>query len=330
MIKSVKSIRASIHLSIWRYSYLKWKGEPLANCPSCGSSKIDRCGVRKDSAIVFECVNCGLGFLNPMPITNEIAQFYKDYYNRSDGFGYTSYTEMGDFYWLDYYMLARLKEFGIRSGSRILDIGCANGNKVLFFNKKGFQAKGIDLSEEATTFGRTKFGLDLHRTSIEDYTTQERFDAIIMLDFIEHIRNPNAWAEKVSELLKPNGVVVITTPNFILQQMVGDNWIGFNMSFEHLYFFSPNSIKSLIDRVGMKVEFETSFKSMPISSISTEDVNELSWRHSSLKKLDDLTGNRIKNLSKVLQKARDRAMPGRLAGEVNENHLLFVIARKTR
>lgn len=146
-----------------------------------------------------------------MPCPDEIARFHQDYFGRDDGIGYEIYCDIGKAYWLDYYIFARLKEAGIRPGASILDIGCANGNKVLFYRERGYRAKGIDLSEEATAYGRREHGLDLLRSSIEDYATDERFDAILMLEVIEHIRDPWVWARKVSELLRPGGLVVVTT-----------------------------------------------------------------------------------------------------------------------
>jgi 2-polyprenyl-3-methyl-5-hydroxy-6-metoxy-1,4-benzoquinol methylase len=309
---------------------LYWKGEIITKCPSCESSRIEKSGIRKDSAIVFKCNDCELGFLNPMPLPNEINEFYHDYYTRSDGIGYTTYDIIGDYSWLDYYLLTRLKEFGIYPGLMVLDIGCAYGNKVHFLRANGFQARGIDLSEEATANGRLNYGLDLQKSSLENYSTLERFDAIIMMSFIEHVRNPKIWADKVSELLKPNGVVVITTPNFSLHSKVGDKWSGFQTSFEHLYFFSPYSLRSLLDRSGIMVEFESSLKTMPIILNEGDRVHRMANIFRVLKKLDSNMEHIPKHLFGIWRKAMDRVLYNRFAGNVTENHQIFILARKAR
>lgn len=73
-----------------------------------------------------------------------------------------------------------------------------------------------------------------------------KFEVITMFDFIEHVGDPTeviGWAKRQ---LVPGGVLLMTTPRTgsVSWRTMGRQW--FHYTNEHLWYFSPNSIKSLL------------------------------------------------------------------------------------
>jgi len=248
----------------WSDVNLNRIGISLDQCPSCSSRDIRSAGHRKDGSSVSRCSGCGLGFLNPMPTESEIIDMYNDYYSRKDGIGYERYPFSEDGDDLDFLIWDVLKRF-IRKhkGMRLLDVGCAFGNRVNFFARKGFQASGLDTSVEATNFGKKSKDLDLMCVRFEDFNSKLKYDIISMIALIEHLSNPLSWALKLKEITKRGGILIIFTPNFECYDLYGEQWLGYHLSFEHVIFYNRQSISSLLGRMGFEIIWTEDVKVMP-------------------------------------------------------------------
>ncbi len=104
-------------------------------------------------------------------------------------------------------------------GKNVLDIGCIGreewiGHPQWTHQKICDVAKsvtGIDCNKEAVAIARAR-GYNIHHARYEDYYPAQKFDMIVMLDMIEHTGNQND-IHKLKRLLKPDGTILITTPN---------------------------------------------------------------------------------------------------------------------
>jgi 2-polyprenyl-3-methyl-5-hydroxy-6-metoxy-1,4-benzoquinol methylase len=97
-------------------------------------------------------------------------------------------------------------------GRRILDVGCGNGEFLNMARKEGWQAFGVELSEELSERGRADFGLNIRNADFADAELDdERYEAITMWDFLEHVLDPVAVLRRARSLLAPDGILVIFT-----------------------------------------------------------------------------------------------------------------------
>lgn len=96
---------------------------------------------------------------------------------------------------------------------RILDFGCGTGEHVTGpLAQSGYQVVGFDSHEASIAEARRRFplpNLEFTTTSITD----QRFDAIICSEVLEHLEQPAKLLIELSRLLRPGGVLVVTTPN---------------------------------------------------------------------------------------------------------------------
>jgi SAM-dependent methyltransferase len=113
---------------------------------------------------------------------------------------------------LQWWRIAQIRPY-LKRGSRVLDIGCADGALARFVTTLGGYL-GIDPgieSSRATSGGRLIKGL--FPDDLPD--AAETFDAIVMLAVLEHIpvAAQAALAEACGRHLRPGGLVLITVPS---------------------------------------------------------------------------------------------------------------------
>lgn len=108
---------------------------------------------------------------------------------------------------------------GSIKGKSVLDIGCARGYLGRTLKDKGASyVVGTDISESALIESRQVldetyvFNLDGEWPADLE---AKRFDIVIMAEVLEHVFNPVGVLKKIRRILKEEGSLIITTPNFM-------------------------------------------------------------------------------------------------------------------
>jgi 2-polyprenyl-3-methyl-5-hydroxy-6-metoxy-1,4-benzoquinol methylase len=104
------------------------------------------------------------------------------------------------------------------NNSKILDLGCGDGNLVYWFQQKGYlNSYGIDISEEQINAGRA---LGIENLILKDIhlflnTTQDTFDFIIGRDIFEHFSKQEIYdlLKAINKVLKIGGTLILQVPN---------------------------------------------------------------------------------------------------------------------
>ncbi len=132
--------------------------------------------------------------------------------------------------------------------SKLIDVGCGNGDFLKAAREAQFELSAMDKSRAIVKYIRSQ-GITSHESlsNIKPYS----FDIVTCFDVIEHTLDPNALLVEIKRILKKNGLLMLTTPNIcgISAVLLKKRWWVLGPQ-DHLVLFNPHSIKQLIEKVG--------------------------------------------------------------------------------
>jgi methionine biosynthesis protein MetW len=110
-----------------------------------------------------------------------------------------------------------LRIFSQYGFTRILDVGCGDGNFSLVLGKvcRAKEVCGIEISPKGVELAR-KNGINAFQLDIDggDFPFEDSyFDAVFCGEVIEHLFDPDHLLDEIHRVLTPEGVCVLTTPN---------------------------------------------------------------------------------------------------------------------
>ncbi len=136
----------------------------------------------------------------------------------------------------------------------LLDVGCATGLFLVEAKELGWQVAGIDVSSWAIRRTKERGITDAHEGTVFSFPGKPgNFDVVTLLDYIEHDPDPGKLLDRIHVLLKPHGLLYITTPDIggITARIFGARWWGINPL--HLTYFSRAPMRRLLERHGFEV-----------------------------------------------------------------------------
>lgn len=143
------------------------------------------------------------------------------------------------------------------SGGRILDLGCGDGLFMTMLKKKGVDCVGVDISPEAVNSCIEK-GLDARLCNIESDSlpfVADEFDAVVLLDNLEHLFYPDALIEKAKRVGRQ---IIISVPNFNslparIQVLLGRVPENNRPNKGHVYWFNYNVLKNILKDSNLEI-----------------------------------------------------------------------------
>lgn len=149
-------------------------------------------------------------------------------------------------------------------GRKLLDIGCAIGTLVHYFTAQGWDARGIDICRESVAHGIARYQVELSVTDLAGAGfAAHTFDAIHASHVIEHVLAPDCWLKEIHRLLKPGGVLLLTTPNRASFQarLTGQKWRG--LTENHVQLFGKRNLLTLLTKLDFTIIRHLSWGGIP-------------------------------------------------------------------
>lgn len=230
----------------------------FVNCDYCGSDNTVPICTRPDGLKVVECTRCGLAYLNPRPNQSVVSRLYsKNYFKKEEGagparIGYADYFEISNrrtsFPELDF-----LELFQPLVGKSVLEVGCATGAVLVEAKRRGAIVTGLELSEYAAEEARKKKIPVIVGNFTSKIDILGTYDIAMAFEVVEHVQKPIEFIKQMTELIKPSGYLIISTANYRCSFRYGMKWVGFQTSFEHLYFFSDEVLFRITKSINLNL-----------------------------------------------------------------------------
>jgi 2-polyprenyl-3-methyl-5-hydroxy-6-metoxy-1,4-benzoquinol methylase len=234
---------------------------------------------------LVECSNhsCGLLWLNPMPVAEDIHEAYRNYYTHhtasSDSwlrriyravraaylkrrFGYQTgmrtllwHRALAAMVWWVPDLRVRFDSsvmwLPAKAGGRLLEVGCGRGDMLEILANLGWDAEGVDFDPRAAESARARGLRVRHGTLASCQYEDATFDAVIMSHVIEHLHDPLDVVKECYRILKPGGRLVLLTPNTgsLGHRIYGRSWLHLDPP-RHLYLFNLTILPKLADGLG--------------------------------------------------------------------------------
>ena len=170
---------------------------------------------------------------------------------------HTSYNEV-----LAHYKVKSCLEHAV--GDSLLDIACGDGMLTEIFAAHFKRVVGVDASSSHLAEARKRVpAATFHESLVEDFSCQERFDSVFMLDILEHVQDPVAVLQKAAGFLETDGRLIVHVPNCDavnrkIAVLMGtltrcDELSPFDLEIAgHRRSYNLDSLKADIERSGLK------------------------------------------------------------------------------
>lgn len=228
-----------------------------ADCLGCGGLRRDPV-FKRSLSWVTRCRSCGLVQTYPQPTPAELDEIYgSDYYA---AFGHDLRLDHS------YHALKRssadafLRNAETYAGcGRLLDVGSALGDLLIAGKSRGWEVEGLEPNrfavEQADLHlpGKTLCG-NIDEIAVGDLPWPDAsFDLITCCDVIEHLRRPDSFLEHARHLLRPGGVVIVTTIDVDCwySRLLGPRWVHYHR--DHLWYFNRRTLGELVRRAGFEI-----------------------------------------------------------------------------
>ncbi|MBI3948854.1 MAG: class I SAM-dependent methyltransferase [Acidobacteria bacterium] len=208
--------------------------------------------LQKNGYEIVQCQGCGFLYVHPRPNREELEAFYQNpiYFQGNDAYGYSAYfDEREEIQRRAMERLMMIERF-VRRG-RLLDVGCASGYFLSIAKARGWQVEGVEVSQVVAPSAEQLLDQRIHPTLDAFAAAPESFDVVTLWEYIEHVIDPRDELLRVRRLLKPDGLLALSTPN-AGQLRVRRNpgaWREFKPP-EHLGFFSVETVTRLLHACG--------------------------------------------------------------------------------
>ena len=204
-----------------------------------------------DGYDVVVCGACGAGFADGIPAQAELDAYYaersKYTYDQTGGaespYDFRRFEQIAD----------QIAASVPSTAARILDVGCATGGLLATLKQRGYKhVLGADPSPACAAAARRLHDVDVRVATLAqlaDWT--ERFDLVLLVGVLEHLREVRPAVETVTRLLAPGGLLYCAQPDVTaFADCVNAPYQQFSV--EHVNFFSVSSLNRLMSACGLE------------------------------------------------------------------------------
>jgi 2-polyprenyl-3-methyl-5-hydroxy-6-metoxy-1,4-benzoquinol methylase len=147
--------------------------------------------------------------------------------------------------------------FYLKPSDKVLDLGCGGGQFTQAISEAGYETSGADISERSLDLARKRFpGGHFFLLNPEGTipSPDEIYAAVWCSEVIEHILDVNSFLLEIRRVLKPGGVLILTTPyhgflkNLLIVLLKFDR--HFDPEGPHIRFFDRKGLERCLGKNG--------------------------------------------------------------------------------
>ncbi|VAW73184.1 hypothetical protein MNBD_GAMMA15-623 [hydrothermal vent metagenome] len=228
------------------------------NCLACGNQKLEKSNFLVGREFpLWHCTGCGFGFVEFTPEYNNENAFdeYWDDVNQKIYTQKSVVNELEDKYLVYFKKLKNVKN------KRLLDVGSGAGICVNTANQSGFDAMGVEPSENGVQLSQKTYGINVANDLLRaDDNLPRDFGVLTLWDVIEHVMDPEELINTCAAHIEEHGYLVLETPNEgalvrklvrALSRIIPQMDLRRSMYYRaHRFYFTNKAMHELLTRCG--------------------------------------------------------------------------------
>lgn len=242
--------------------------EVISPCIGCGADDADivyvcnqtmtstSFGTMNPIRVWKRCRRCGLKYSAVQPTAQAIAEYCKriaeEQRENGKAYGASEQNNAAKYRTMSSARLTNIESI-LGSKESLLDIGAGAGSLVAQALKEGWEAAGLECLPEACRQAQSLHGVQLIPGDLYTYSPETLYGVVTMFEVIEHLHRPKEAIQKASSLLKPGGVLVLSTPISDSRycksiRLITDFWWN---EPGHLCYFDDATMRRYIEEAGL-------------------------------------------------------------------------------
>jgi SAM-dependent methyltransferase len=233
-----------------------------AICPVCKNKDTAYWSVARDYEYFtteknyhyYYCNRCNTIYIYPLPLDELKIIYPSNYYSFATGRKNWAFRLKE---WLDKKLFSELLNQIKDDSINVLDIGGGTGWLLDLIKKIDSRVRltqVVDIDPDARQTAE-KNGHLYFQGRAEEFVTDQKFHLVLMLNLIEHVKDPQMILQSIQKILAPEGIILIKTPNIIsLDSRVFKKsyWGGLHCP-RHWTIFSEKSFRVLLQKTNLSI-----------------------------------------------------------------------------
>lgn len=190
--------------------------------------------------------------------------YFEGYYKGISDFSKEKDKHLSNWFRAIFEQVGKLTPIKEGKEKRLIEFGCATGAASYVLKKFGYDVYATDISNYAIkraskNYPDIKFLIhDMQKA----YPKKNYFDVAVALDVIEHLEEPEVALKNIYDMLKPNGSIILSTPN----------------DYKHVSN-DPTHINVKLPKEWSKILYETGFQDLKVKQVTfLPFLYRMSWR----------------------------------------------------
>ena len=235
---------------------------PLSECRLCRSNSFEELFEDFRGNRIQLCRGCGVQWMNPQYTDAHLEDFYSRYYAtpQSDLLRTLRVRLFSEY-------IAKMEGFG--SKGILLDIGCGEGHFLEAALARGWQVEGFDVDAPSVAQVSARLQVPLQSGDFSNLSfNSPQFDAIVMHQVLEHLKDPGEVLRRVKELLAPGGTFFVAVPNIrsfsaSLKRLAERTGLrrrklgSYYDTDHHLWYYTPKALQRVLAQYGFETVYTT-------------------------------------------------------------------------
>jgi SAM-dependent methyltransferase len=232
---------------------------------------------------ILSCKGCGHRQTEIRLSRDQVDRIYDDHYFSGGGDGYPNYLSEAAILRRHGQYYGRLLSTYMPAGTA-LDVGAAAGFILQGLQDAGWKGTGLEPNKDMVERA-TELGLEVHRGTLEEFESADRFDLITMIQVVPHFAEVRKALEVAATITAPSGFWLIETWNrdSLVARLLGKQWHEYSPP-STINYFSPSGLRALAAQFGFR-QVASGRPQKRISGLHAKSLLKYKLDHSPLERI---------------------------------------------